>query len=120
MGICNRLKQAPGFIFYTKKSIYFFFFLYPGHCLTDAGAMIGVICFLGDNCYFMFSENAARTIQSHIKGLVVRRKFLRMVDAVTLLQTVFRAWLNVRQEAVFMKFTTGQIYDFSSGMQLII
>ncbi|XP_045815705.1 abnormal spindle-like microcephaly-associated protein homolog isoform X3 [Trifolium pratense] len=58
-------------------------------------------------------ENAARTIQAHVRGLVVRRKFLKMVTAVALLQSVFRAWLKVRQESVCMIFTTGQIYDFS-------
>ncbi|KAK2359008.1 P-loop containing nucleoside triphosphate hydrolase superfamily protein [Trifolium repens] len=59
-------------------------------------------------------ENAARTIQSHIRGLVVRRKFLKMVNSVALLQYVFRAWLKVRQESsVCMIFNTGQIYDFS-------
>lgn len=68
----------------------------------------------------MVSERAARTIQSHMKGLVVRRKFLRTVNAVTLLQTVFRAWLKVRQEAVCTILTTGQIYDFSHGMQFKI
>lgn len=55
-----------------------------------------------------------------MKGLVVRRKFLRMVNAITLLQTVFRAWLKVRREAVCTIFTTGQIYDFSHGMQFKI
>ncbi|KAJ1405595.1 P-loop containing nucleoside triphosphate hydrolase [Sesbania bispinosa] len=63
-------------------------------------------------------ENAARTIQSHIRGLVVRRKFLQMVNAVTLLQTVLRAWLKVRKESVCMIFTTVQVYDFACGTQL--
>ncbi|AES92611.2 putative abnormal spindle-like microcephaly-associated protein [Medicago truncatula] len=58
-------------------------------------------------------ENAARTIQSRIRGLVVHRKFHKMVNSVTLLQTVFRAWLKVRQESVCIIFTTGPIYDFS-------
>ncbi|KAK7363733.1 hypothetical protein VNO77_05886 [Canavalia gladiata] len=58
-------------------------------------------------------ENAARTIQMHIRGLVARHKFLKMVNAATLLQTVFRAWLKVRQESVCMIFSTIQIYDVS-------
>ncbi|XP_061345573.1 uncharacterized protein LOC133291335 [Gastrolobium bilobum] len=61
----------------------------------------------------IISENAATTIQSHIRGLVVRHKFLKKVNAVTLLQTVFRAWLKVRQESDCMTFTTVQVYDFS-------
>ncbi|KAI5414614.1 uncharacterized protein LOC127138374 isoform X3 [Lathyrus oleraceus] len=58
-------------------------------------------------------EDAARTIQAHIRGLVARCKFLKMVDAVTLLQTVFRARKKVRQEPVCMLFTAGPICDFS-------
>ncbi|KAL5066281.1 hypothetical protein RYX36_028018 [Vicia faba] len=58
-------------------------------------------------------EDAARKIQAHIKGLVVRRTFLKMVDAVILLQTVFRARKKVRQEPVCMIFTAGPICDIS-------
>ncbi|XP_004507698.1 uncharacterized protein [Cicer arietinum] len=64
-------------------------------------------------------ENAARTIQSHIRGLVVRRKFLKMVNAVTLLKTVVRAWLKMRQESVCMIFTGGQISDFSCDTEML-
>ncbi|CAJ1941314.1 unnamed protein product [Sphenostylis stenocarpa] len=58
-------------------------------------------------------ENAARTIQLHFRGLVVRWKFLKMVNAVTLLQTVFRAWLKVRQESVCVILSTVQVCDSS-------
>ncbi|TKY54021.1 Abnormal spindle microcephaly-associated protein-like [Spatholobus suberectus] len=60
-------------------------------------------------------ENAARTIQLHFRGYVVRHKFLKMVNAVTLLQTVFRAWLKVRQESVCMILSTVQDCDSSCG-----
>lgn len=58
-------------------------------------------------------ENAARTIQSHVRGLVARRKFVKMINAVTLLQTAFRAWLKVRLESTCMTFTTIPVYKFS-------
>ncbi|XP_027332753.1 abnormal spindle-like microcephaly-associated protein homolog [Abrus precatorius] len=58
-------------------------------------------------------ENAARTIQLHIRGLVVRRKFVKMVKAATLLQTVLRAWLKVRKESMCSIFPTVQVYSFS-------
>ncbi|RDX88651.1 Abnormal spindle-like microcephaly-associated protein-like, partial [Mucuna pruriens] len=64
-------------------------------------------------------ENAARTILLHIRGLVARRKFLKTVNAVTLLQTVFRAWLKVRQESVCMILSTVQVCDSSCGTQFI-
>ncbi|KAE9621459.1 putative abnormal spindle-like microcephaly-associated protein [Lupinus albus] len=58
-------------------------------------------------------ENAARTIQSHIRGLVSRHKFLKMKNAVSLLQTVFRAWLKVRLESRCLIPTTIPAYNFS-------
>ncbi|XP_019462775.1 PREDICTED: abnormal spindle-like microcephaly-associated protein homolog isoform X3 [Lupinus angustifolius] len=58
-------------------------------------------------------ENAARTIQSHIRGLVVRHKFLKVKNAVSLLQTVFRAWLKVRLESRCLIPTTIPAYKFS-------
>ncbi|XP_020228154.1 abnormal spindle-like microcephaly-associated protein homolog isoform X2 [Cajanus cajan] len=58
-------------------------------------------------------ENAARTIQLHLRGLVVRRKFLKMVNAVALLQTVFRAWLKVKQEPVCMILSSVRVCDSS-------
>ncbi|KAL2339173.1 hypothetical protein Fmac_013619 [Flemingia macrophylla] len=58
-------------------------------------------------------ENAARTIQLHVKGLVERRKFLKMVNAVVLLQTVFRAWLKVKHEPVCMILSTVLVCDSS-------
>lgn len=79
---------------------------------------IDFICLLVDNCYFAFAEIASRTIQSHVRGLVVRRKFVKMVNAVTLLQTVFRAWLKVRQESVCLISNAVQVNDFSCGTQL--
>lgn len=77
---------------------------------------VDAFCFHVDN---LFSEDAARTIQAHIRGLVARCKFLKMVDAVTLLQTVFRARKKVRQEPVCMLFTAGPICDFSCGISLL-
>lgn len=77
------------------------------------------ICFLVNNWYFTFSENAAITIQLHFRGLVARRKFLKMVNAVTLLQTGFRAWLKVKQGSVCMILSTVQVCDSSCGMQFI-
>ncbi|CAL0330701.1 unnamed protein product [Lupinus luteus] len=58
-------------------------------------------------------ENAARTIQSHIRGLVVQHKFRKMKNAVSLLQTVFRAWLKVRLESRCLIPTTIPAYKFS-------
>uniref|UniRef100_A0A0R0J8H5 Calponin-homology (CH) domain-containing protein n=1 Tax=Glycine max TaxID=3847 RepID=A0A0R0J8H5_SOYBN len=58
-------------------------------------------------------ENAAITIQLHFRGLVARRKFLKMVNAVTLLQTGFRAWLKVKQGSVCMILSTVQVCDSS-------
>ncbi|KAL2571510.1 hypothetical protein AAZV13_17G012700 [Glycine max] len=58
-------------------------------------------------------ENAARTIQLHFRGLVARRKFLKMINAVTFLQTGFRAWLQVRQGSVCMMLSTVQVCDSS-------
>ncbi|KAK7292402.1 hypothetical protein RIF29_08181 [Crotalaria pallida] len=51
-------------------------------------------------------EKAARTLQSHIRGFVARGKFLKMKNAVILLQTVFRAWLKMRVESICVVFTT--------------
>ncbi|XP_057420021.1 uncharacterized protein LOC130714144 [Lotus japonicus] len=61
-------------------------------------------------------EIASRTIQSHVRGLVARRKFVKMLNAVTLLQTVFRAWLKVRQESVCLISNAVQVNDFSCDM----
>ncbi|KAK7387775.1 hypothetical protein VNO78_22567 [Psophocarpus tetragonolobus] len=61
-------------------------------------------------------ENAARTIQLHFRGLIARRKFLKMINAVTLLQTVFRAWLRVRQESVCIILSTLQVGESSCGI----
>ncbi|KAK7264494.1 hypothetical protein RJT34_32103 [Clitoria ternatea] len=58
-------------------------------------------------------ESAARTIQLHVQGFLVRCKFLKMVNSITLLQTVFRAWLKVRQQPVCMIFSTVQVFDLS-------
>ncbi|KAI9124182.1 hypothetical protein K1719_005482 [Acacia pycnantha] len=59
-------------------------------------------------------ENAAITIQSHFKRLVARRIFLKVNNAVSLLQTVFRAWLEVRQECSFIY---GQGQNFSCAIR---
>ncbi|QCD79727.1 myosin V [Vigna unguiculata] len=59
------------------------------------------------------TENATRTIQLHLRGLVARRKFLKMVNAITLLQTVFRAWLKVRQKSACVILSTVQVCDSS-------
>ncbi|XP_028767797.1 abnormal spindle-like microcephaly-associated protein homolog isoform X2 [Neltuma alba] len=55
-------------------------------------------------------ETAAITIQSRFRRLVARRTFLKMHNAVSLLQTVFRAWLEVRQESSF-SFVQGQNFS---------
>ena len=49
--------------------------------------------------------------------MVARCKFLKMVNAITLLQTVFRAWLKVRQKSACVILSTVQVCDSSCGMQ---
>ncbi|ESW25929.1 hypothetical protein PHAVU_003G077600 [Phaseolus vulgaris] len=61
-------------------------------------------------------ENATRTIQLHLRGLVARCRFLKMVKAITLLQTVFRAWLKVRQKSACVILSTVQVCDSSCEM----
>lgn len=63
----------------------------------------------------MIPETAAITIQSHFRRLLACRMFLKMNNAASLLQTVFRAWQEARQESSFT-FVQGQ--NFSSGMVL--
>lgn len=64
----------------------------------------------------MLPENAAKAIQSHFKRFIERRNFLKMVNAVSLLQFVIRAWLTVRKKSICFKFDTVQVEEFSSGM----
>ncbi|KOM33818.1 hypothetical protein LR48_Vigan01g337400 [Vigna angularis] len=63
--------------------------------------------------YFTFLENATKTIQLHLRGWVARCKFLKMVNSITLLQTVFRAWLKVRQKSAYVILSTVQGCDSS-------
>ncbi|XP_052727895.1 uncharacterized protein LOC108332569 isoform X1 [Vigna angularis] len=58
-------------------------------------------------------ENATKTIQLHLRGWVARCKFLKMVNSITLLQTVFRAWLKVRQKSAYVILSTVQGCDSS-------
>ncbi|XP_057719567.1 uncharacterized protein LOC130933991 [Arachis stenosperma] len=58
-------------------------------------------------------EYAAKVIQSRFRGFITRRKFHTMINAVTFLQTVFRAWMMARQELVCVAYTTSQACDFS-------
>lgn len=64
----------------------------------------------------MLPENAAKIIQSHFRRLIERRSFLKMVNAVSFLQIVIRAWLTVRKKSAFVKFDTIQVKGLSSGM----
>ncbi|KAF7840638.1 abnormal spindle-like microcephaly-associated protein-like protein [Senna tora] len=59
-------------------------------------------------------ESAAITIQSHFRRLVARRMFLKVLNAVSLLQTVFRACLEVRKGSLF---NTVPVQNFSYAMQ---
>ncbi|KAK0577950.1 hypothetical protein LWI29_002761 [Acer saccharum] len=47
----------------------------------------------------MLPENASKVIQSHFRSLIARRNFLKMRNAVLLLQIVSRAWLAVKQNS---------------------
>ncbi|KAL4345541.1 hypothetical protein HN51_063611 [Arachis hypogaea] len=58
-------------------------------------------------------EYAAKVIQSRFRGFITRSKFHTMINAVTFLQTVFRAWMRARQELVCVAYTTSQACDFS-------
>lgn len=79
-------------------------------------SVVDDICHLVNNWYFTFLENATKTIQLHLRGWVVRCKFLKMVNSITLLQTVFRAWLKVRQKSACLILSTVQGCDSSCGM----
>lgn len=62
----------------------------------------------------MLPENAAKVIQSHVRRLIERRNFLMMVNAVSFLQIVIRAWLTVKKSSCVID--TVQVEGFSSGM----
>ncbi|KAK3188356.1 hypothetical protein Dsin_027917 [Dipteronia sinensis] len=47
----------------------------------------------------MLPENASKVIQSHFRSLIARRNFLKLRNAVLLLQIVSRAWLAVKQNS---------------------
>uniref|UniRef100_A0A2N9F0U2 Calponin-homology (CH) domain-containing protein n=1 Tax=Fagus sylvatica TaxID=28930 RepID=A0A2N9F0U2_FAGSY len=57
-------------------------------------------------------ENAAKVIQSHVRRLIERRNFLMMVNAVSFLQIVIRAWLTVKKSSCVID--TVQVEGFSS------
>lgn len=44
-------------------------------------------------------ENAAKVIQSHFRSLKARQNFLKLRNAVVLMQNVFRAWLALKQNS---------------------
>ncbi|TXG47055.1 hypothetical protein EZV62_026349 [Acer yangbiense] len=64
-----------------KNYIIFFFFFFFGFVVL------------------MLPENASKVIQSHFRSLIARRNFLKMRNAVLLLQIVSRAWLAVKQNS---------------------
>lgn len=49
-------------------------------------------------------ENAATIIQSHIRRFIDRHKFMKMMNAISLLQICIRLWLKVKQKARVEKF----------------
>ncbi|KAE7995452.1 hypothetical protein FH972_000241 [Carpinus fangiana] len=75
----------------------------PSPCLSTVKDIISI-----------HRENAAKVIQSHFKRFIERRNFLKMVNAVSLLQIVIRAWLTVRKKSICIKFDTVQVEESSS------
>ncbi|XVF87711.1 hypothetical protein PTKIN_Ptkin18bG0142500 [Pterospermum kingtungense] len=59
-------------------------------------------------------ENAAIVIQSHFRRLVERCKFLKMMKAICLMQTVIRAWLTVKKNSELNIFTFARVQEHSS------
>lgn len=66
----------------------------------------------------MKQENAATFIQSHYRRLIVRRRFLKIIDAVILIQNVTRAWLMVRPEKLLGGNFSPEVEKYSYGTNL--
>lgn len=62
------------------------------------------------------SENAAIVIQSHFRRLIERRKFLKMMKAICLVQIVTRAWLTVKKNSELNKFSFARVQEHPSGI----
>lgn len=58
-------------------------------------------------------EKAATSIQSHHRGLIERRCYLRIKNSVALLQPVILAWLKVKQLSVCNKFSADTVKKLS-------
>ncbi|KAF4372521.1 hypothetical protein F8388_027194 [Cannabis sativa] len=56
-------------------------------------------------------ENAAKIIQSHFRRVIQRRNFLKMLNAASLLQIVFRALLIARNKPPCISFTSVQVQE---------
>lgn len=57
----------------------------------------------------VISENAAKVIQSHFRRSIERRRYMKMKNAVSFLQSVIRAWLTARQKTALRKFSSTDI-----------
>lgn len=82
--------------------------------------MVCYIHFLTEESYLILPVNAAKRIQSHFRRAIERRKFLKILNAAAFLQTVFRAWLSVRQKPARIKFSTIQVQELACGMFLSV
>ncbi|XP_056159871.1 uncharacterized protein LOC115677950 isoform X1 [Syzygium oleosum] len=60
-------------------------------------------------------DDAACLIQSHYRGMIERRKFLKIMDAVSLLQSATRAWLVVRQKMLLTRSFVIEVDEFLCG-----
>ncbi|KAK3433402.1 hypothetical protein EUGRSUZ_D01308 [Eucalyptus grandis] len=60
-------------------------------------------------------DDAACLIQSHYRGMIERRKFLKIMDAVSLLQSATRAWLVVRQKMLLPRSFVTEVDEFLCG-----
>ncbi|XP_030533430.1 abnormal spindle-like microcephaly-associated protein isoform X2 [Rhodamnia argentea] len=60
-------------------------------------------------------DDAACLIQSHYRGMMERRKFLKIMDEVSLLQSATRAWLVVRQKMVLARSFVTEVDEFLCG-----
>jgi len=63
----------------------------------------------------MLSDDAACLIQSRYRGMIERRKFLNIMDAVSLLQSATRAWLVVRQKMLLPRSFVTEVDEFLCG-----
>ncbi|KAL3742143.1 hypothetical protein ACJRO7_017602 [Eucalyptus globulus] len=60
-------------------------------------------------------DDAACLIQSRYRGMIERRKFLKIMDAVSLLQSATRAWLVVRQKMLLPRSFVTEVDEFLCG-----